>query len=191
MKKILILLGNTDADTLSGRLSDAYEVAAKEAGHEVYTMKIGDMDFDPVLHKGYKEIQSLESDLILFQNKIKWANHLVVVYPNWWNTMPAKLKGLFDRAWLPGFAFNFDKETKKIVRYLDGKSARIIIVIGSHSPFVNWLEFGDFTNEISHGILGFAGIKSKVTAFGPSEGITEEQRQKWLDKAKKLAKTGN
>jgi putative NADPH-quinone reductase len=28
---------------------------------------------------------------------ILWAEHLVFVYPTWWGTMPALLKGFLDR----------------------------------------------------------------------------------------------
>ena len=94
--------------------------------------------------------------------------------------MPAVMKGLFDRMWLPGFAFNFDKQTKKLIQKLKGKTARVIIVAGTHSPFMTWWKFGDYTNEIAHGILGFSGIKTKVTAFGPCEKVAEKQLNVWI-----------
>lgn len=190
-KKILILLGNPDAETFSGSVADAYQEAAEKAGHEVRRFDIGEMQFDPILHKGYKVIQELEPDLVTLQESWKWADHTVIVYPNWWNTMPAILKGLFDRMWLPGFAFNFDKTTKKLIQRLQGKTARVIIVAGTHSPFQTWWKFGDYTNEIQHGILEFAGIKTKVTAFGPCDRVDDMCRVKWLDKIAGLAKTGS
>ena len=190
MKKILILLGNPDSDTFSGSVASAYESAAREAGHEVVRINLGELSFDPILHNGYKEIQELEPDLLMVQEKINWCDHLVIVYPNWWCTMPALLKGLFDRMWLPGFAFNFDKETHKLIKRLTGKTARVFIIAGTHSPFKTWWKFGDYTNEITHGTLGFSGIKSKVTAFGPTQHSIDPQLEKWLDRVKMLAKRG-
>ena len=104
--------------------------------------------------------------------------------------MPAILKGLFDRIWLPGFAFNFDKETKKLVKKMKGKTGRTIIVAGTHSPLMTWWRFGDYTNEIAHGILGFAGIKTKVTAFGPTEKVKPEVLDKWAASVRKLGTKG-
>jgi putative NADPH-quinone reductase len=144
------------------------------------------MNFDPILHMGYKVIQPLEPDLLALQDHFRWADHIVVVYPNWWCTMPAILKGLFDRMWIPGFAFNFNKQTKRIDRHLKGKSGRVIIVAGTHTPFRTWWQFGDFTNEIQFGILGFAGIKANVKAFGPSERVSEEVKGKWLKEVEKM-----
>lgn len=187
-KKIVILLGNPDAETFSGAIADHYQAAAEDAGHEVVRFDIGQMQFDPILHKGYKEIQILEPDLINLQEKIKWADHFVVVYPNWWCTMPAILKGLFDRMWIPGFAFNFDKKTHKCIQRLKGKTGRTIVVAGTNSPLATWWLYGDYTNEIQHGILGFSGINTNVCTFGPSEKVDDKTKEKWLRQVENLGR---
>lgn len=190
-KNIFVLFGNPDSASFTGSLADAYVRAAEHAGHQVRRMNIEEMRFDPVLHKGYKEIQELEPDLKTMQEQVRWAQHVVVIYPNWWCSMPAKLKGMFDRAWLPGFAFNFDKETKAVIPRLTGKTARVVVVAGSQSPFMTWWKYGDFTNEISRGILGFAGFDVSVTTFGPCDHCTPGERETWLKQVEALGAAGN
>lgn len=102
--------------------------------------------------------------------------------------MPAILKGLFDRFWLPGFAFNFNKQTKQIEKHLKGKTGRVIILSGSHSPFKTWWQFGDYTNEIQYGIMEFAGIRTNVSSYGPCEKVNDEIRAKWLKEVESLGK---
>lgn len=189
-KNILVLLGNPDPETFSGAIADQYQQAAEAAGHNVTRVNISDLKFDPILHKGYKVIQELEPDLLDLQEKFKNADHIVIVYPNWWCTMPAILKGLFDRFWIPGFAFNFNKETKKLEQHLTGRTSRVIVVAGTHSPFMTWWQFGDYTNEIQHGILGFAGIKTKVTTYGPCNKVDEQVKEKWMQEVAKLGTKG-
>ena len=179
-KKIVIICGHPDTDTFTGIVLDNYQKAAGEAGHEVKRYNLGELSFDPILHHGYKEIQQLEPDLLMLQDAIRECDHLVIGYPNWWCTMPALLKGMFDRIWLPGFAFNFNKETKKIEKHLKGKTSHVYVISGTHSPLMNWWKFGDFTNEIQYGILDFAGIKTAVSIYGPSEKVTENKRDVWL-----------
>jgi putative NADPH-quinone reductase len=187
-KKIVIICGNPDAETFTGAVLDRYQAGAVAAGHEVRRFNLGEMSFDPILHKGYKEIQPLEPDLITLQEAILDCEHLVIAYPNWWCAMPALLKGLFDRFWLPGFAFNFNKETKKVEKHLTGRTARVFVLSGSHSPFKTWWNFGDYTNEIQYGILEFAGIKATVTTYGPCENVKDICYSKWMEEAESLGK---
>ncbi len=189
-KNILVLCGHPDKESFSGTMADHYQAGAEDAGHVVQRVNIGELNFDPILHKGYKEIQQLEPDLRDLQEKFLWANHIVIIYPNWWCTMPAILKGLFDRFWLPGFAFNFNKQTKQIEKHLKGRTGRVIILSGSHSPFKTWWQFGDFTNEIQYGIMEFAGIRTGVSAFGPCEKVDDKTREKWVKEVEVMGKKG-
>ena len=57
------------------------------------------------------------------QQDILWADHLVFVYPNWWSTVPALLKGLIDRMFVPGFAFKYRENSPFWDKLLKGKTA--------------------------------------------------------------------
>lgn len=190
-RKIFILLGHTHLAGFTAELADAYETSAKEAGFEVERLNLSDLKFDPILHKGYTEIQPLEPDLIKVQEKVRWADHMVILYPNWWVSMPALLKGMFDRMWLPGFAFSFEKGGgDNVTELLKGKTARVIVVDGAHSPFMTRLKYGDYTNEISRGILGFSGMDVEVTTLGPCEHPDKEKHDKWIEEVKELGSRG-
>lgn len=188
-KKILIFLGCEDIATNAGMLADAYERGAKAAGHDVHRINICDLKFDPILHMGYKVIQELEPDLKKFQEEVRWADHLVVLYPNWWSTMPAIMKGLFDRVWLPGFAFKFHKDKPySWDKLLTGRSARVIITMNA-MPLLERLATGDYTNEIRNGILKFAGFSPvKLSTFGPVERASDDQKALWAKKVEELGK---
>lgn len=188
-KKVFVLLGHPNSDTLAGKMASAYETGALSAGHEVRRMNVGDMQFDPILHMGYKVVQPLEPDLKTFQENVKWCDHFVIVYPNWWSAMPALLKGLFDRAWTPGFAYNFYKDGRLgWIKRLTGKSARMIILANTH-PFMTWLFFGEFTNELARAILSFAGIAPvRVKVFAPSEKASPTRVAWWLRRVKDMGR---
>lgn len=184
-KKIFLLLGHPDKSGLCGMLADAYEQGAKEGTHELVRMNIGEMQFDPILHKGYRERQELEPDLQAFQKHVQWADHFVIVHPVWWVGMPAILKGLFDRAWLPGSAFRYIKtqageRTIFWHRLMKGKSARIIVTSGTAPWLVRFLP-GNVNAQLRWGILWFAGFRVYNTKwFGPAENPPEVRRVAWL-----------
>jgi len=189
-KKILVFFGHTDRETFCGALADSYEKGAREAGHEVKRINIGDLSFDPVLHKGYRVIQALEPDLLKVQDEIRWCDHLALFYPNWWATMPAILKGMFDRMWLPSFAFNFNKNGFGWKRLLKKKSARVIITMDS-SPFLSRVLFGDNCNEIKKAILGFAGFCPVcVKKVGAVKNMSEARRESIKKCVNRLGRIG-
>jgi NAD(P)H dehydrogenase (quinone) len=191
MKKIFILMGNPDStDTVGCDVADTYAKEAQAAGHEVRRTNIGDMQFDPILHKGYKEIQALEPDLIKVQEDMKWADHFVLIYPLWWASMPALLKGMWDRMFIPGFAFHFHKDGMGWDRLLKGKTARVVITSKSW-PIVERVLFGDFKNEVGRAILGFAGYKVRITEIGRAENMTEEKKASWMKSISKLARSAS
>ena len=193
-KKIFLLLGHPDKSGLCGALADAYESGAKEGGHELVRMNIGEMTFDPILHRGYRVIQELEPDLKRFQELVHWCDHFIVIHPVWWVGMPAILKGLFDRAWLPGSEFRYmkfpsGKKSPFWHRMMRGKTARIIIASGTQPWLVRLLP-GNVNAQLKWGILWFAGFSVGTTWYGPSENVLETRRLGWLSKIKELGRRG-
>jgi NAD(P)H dehydrogenase (quinone) len=191
-KRILLLLGHPDAEGFCGEIADAYERAAIAAGHAVDRFNIGDMRFDPVLHKGYRIVQPLEPDLLRFQELLKAADHFVIVHPVWWVGMPALLKGLFDRAWLPGSAFRYikTKSGKRTIfwhRLFRGKTARIIVTSGTPPWLVRALP-GNVNTQLKWGILWYAGFRPRATWFGPAENIPDARKAAWLGKVARLGR---
>jgi len=187
--KIFILLGHTDPATLSGAFADCYEEHAKGAGHEVRRQNLGEMHFDPILHEGYKAVQQLEPDLVDFQEHVRWAEHIVIIYPTWWHCMPAMLKGLFDRAWLPHYAFNFADHGLTWKKLLKGRSARIITSANA-VPWTIRFMYGPATLNLDLCLLRFAGIRARSTVFGPSERAGERAKARWFRRVARLAKRG-
>ena len=190
IEKIYILVGHPDPDSdrLCHHLADAYQRGANEKGYEVRRVNIGDLDFDPVLHHGYETIQELEPDLKQVQQDMSWADHIVLVYPNWWSSMPGQLKGLFDRIWLPGFAFHF--HTYGWEKLLKGRSGRVFLTLDNITP-IAYLLFGDYTNEIRNGILEFAGIApTDITRIGRIKFRSAKSIQRQIRRAYRLGKQG-
>ena len=198
-KKILLLLGHPDKSGMCGAIADTYEKSAREAGHSVDRLNIGQMRFDPVLHKGYRERQELEPDLCRFQELVTACDHFVIIHPIWWVGMPAGLKGLFDRAWLPGSAFRYMKMSggmpgagKRTIfwhRLFRGKTARIIVTSGTSPWLVRFLP-GNVNAQLKWGILWFAGFSVRTTWFGPAEDVPESRKARWLAQVAELGREG-
>ena len=183
-KKVLVFLGHPDTDSMCREFADSYASGASSKGNEVKRVNLGDLQFDPILHHGYKVIQELEPDLKKVQEDMRWCDHLVIIYPSWWSTMPALLKGFFDRTWLPGFAFKFMPSGLGWYRLLKGRTATVFVSSDSH-PLIARFLFGDNVNEIRDGILWFAGFSPRIKKVGPMKKISPENRASWIKKFEK------
>lgn len=189
-KKILLILGHPDASGLCGALATAYVEGAQAAGAEVKEVHLGDLQFDPILRHGYRERMELEPDLLKVQEDIRWAEHIVLVYPFWWAGPPALLKGLFDRAFLPGFAFKYRENSPLPERLLKGKTARLLVTMDSPAWYV-WLFYGLKHRSVSHGTLQFSGIKPvRVTNFSRTRFVSDDVKKEWLEQVKRLGNRG-
>lgn len=187
MKKTLIIQGHPDPESYCRALAKAYKVGALSAGAEVQEIIVSELKFNPSLEFGYRKRTELEPDLLAAQEKIKWAEHLVIIYPLWWGGMPALLKGFFDRTFLPGFAFQKRENSVWWDKYLTGKSARIITTM-DQPAWYHWLIYGEPAHKaLKKMILEFCGIKPvKITSIGPIRFSKDEFRKKYLEKVNAL-----
>jgi NAD(P)H dehydrogenase (quinone) len=189
-KKIVMLLGHPDNVGLNNELAAAYEKAARDAGHDVIRFNIGEMRFDPVLHKGYRAVQELEPDLMRFQDAVMACDHFVIFHPIWWVGMPAVLKGLFDRCWLPGSTFRYirmqsGRRTIFWHRLMRGKTARLVVTSGTQPLLVRFLP-GNVNAQLKWGILWFAGFRVRTLWLGPSENVPQARKARWIRKVAAL-----
>jgi NAD(P)H dehydrogenase (quinone) len=99
---------------------------------------------------------------------IKWADHLVFVYPTWWGTMPALLKGFIDKVFLPGFGFKYRKDSVWWDKLLTGKSARLIVTMDTPPWYFRWVYGRPSHNAMKKSTLEFCGVKPvKIISIGP------------------------
>lgn len=186
-KKILVILGHPDSESLCGALAGAYIESAKATDSEIRELQLGDLKFDPTLWKGYNRIQELEPDLVRAQELIQWSDHIVFVYPNWWGTMPALMKGFFDRVFLPGFAFKYREDSAFWDKLLSGRTAQLIVTMDTPPWYYRWIYRRPGHNEMKRTILGFCGIKViKITEFSIVRNSRSDTRNKWIDMVKRL-----
>ena len=98
--RVLVILGHPRSPSLCSALADAYGQGARAAGMEVENVDLAAISFDLDVHTHSPCDQDLEPDLQRARRLIGWAEHIVFIYPAWWGTGPARLKGFLDRVLL-------------------------------------------------------------------------------------------
>lgn len=177
--------------SLSSGLAQAYRTGAEAAGHQIRMTKLSEMTFNPDFGQAsFRAAPTLEPDLIAFREDLRWAEHVVLITPMWWGGLPAKAKGLFDRSFLPGFAF--DPRQRKLglpMPLLTGRTARVILTSDTPSWAFRLMYGQALRHQVQLQILGYVGIKpTRFTHFSPVDHSTDLIRARWLDQTETLGK---
>lgn len=188
-RRVLIVDGHPDQESLCRSLGCAYERGALEAGAEVRRTVLGHLSFDPVLRHGFRKRTELELDLAKAQDDILWADHLVFVFPIWWSDMPALLKGFLDRVLLPGFAFKYREGGLLWDKLLQGRSARILYTQDAPAWYYHLFLGRPVVKILRKGVLEFCGVGPvSVSHVGPVKGSSPQERERWLRKIQTLGR---
>lgn len=190
-KRIYVLNGHPAERSLNRYLAETYAEAARDAGHEVRVAHLHDMDFDLDFEfGGYAHHKPLEAALEQVLENLEWSEHVVLTTPMWWGSMPAKLKGLFDRAFLPGRTFN-TRQTDWMgmpTPMLSGRTGRVIVTADTPGWFLRWGYGNAMLRQIKRQILGFVGIKpARVTYFAGASEAKPQNVAVWHDRVRGLA----
>ena len=113
-------------DTLTAKLD--------EKGKEYQVIDLNKDKFNPVMTEKELALYSTEGGYLdplveKYQNIIGKASEVVFIFPIWWSTAPAILKGFFDKVLLKGFAFSYENGWTPLLKI--NKSA---IITTSESP---------------------------------------------------------
>ncbi len=185
---ILIIYAHPEANSLNGSLKDFSVGHLQKNGHTVRVSDLYAMQwksefdardfpaydahekFNPASESKHAFAEGLQTaDVVAEQEKLKWADAVIFQFPLWWFSMPAILKGWFDRVYAYGFAYGVGEHSDKHWgdRYgqgsFTGKRAMLSVTTGgweSHysARGING-SIDDLLFPIQHGMLFYPGFE--------------------------------
>lgn len=189
-KRILIIQGHPDpiVKHLGHALADAYAEGAQAAGHTVRRIEVAQLDFPLLRSQKAWEEGALPPTLRQSQQDIRWAEHLVILFPLWLGDMPALLKAFLEQVARPGFAFKYKEGgTAFSEKGLKGRSARVIVTMGMPALIYRWYFRAHSVKSLERNILGFVGIAPvNETLIGMVGNFKAEDGANWLKKLRQL-----
>jgi len=185
--KVLWVFAHPEAKSLNGSLRDFGVRMLQSAGHEVrqsdlYAMRwkaVADATDFPELNPDERLVYASASfrsfkdgtqstDVKAEQDKVMWADVVLLQFPLWWFSAPAILKGWFDRVLAAGWAYRVADPTnpKRNLRYgdgtLKGKRGMLIVTTGASEPSAGPRgvigHIDDLLFSINYGVLWYTGI---------------------------------
>jgi putative NADPH-quinone reductase len=192
-KRILLIQGHPDSSRqhFCHALEESYVHGATAAGHEVKRVNVATLEFPLLRSESEWKEGMLPASLVEAQQAIKWAEHIVFVFPLWMGDMPALLKGFLEQVARPGFAFLRD-ENPLLHKALKGRSARVVVTMGMPAVVYRWFFFAHSIRSLERNILGFAGIHPvRDTIIGMVGNMNEPTIKNWLGKLERLGNKGD
>lgn len=192
-KHIAIIQGHPDGQHhhYGHALAEAYAEGAAKAGHEVRVVHVAQIDFPLLRSKEEFDTGAPPEPIRQAQDTIRWAEHLVILYPLWLGSMPALLKAFLEQTFRPGFATPKPNEGSPWKKLLAGKSARVVVTMGMPALFYRWYFRAHSLKSLERNILGFCGISPiKESLIGMVEAKNDGNREKWLGKMRVLGNRG-
>lgn len=182
-RRVAVIDAHPDPDPVRyvHALAAAYASGAREGGHEVRSIALGDINI-PLLHSR----QSWQHDLVPVDlqeasEAIGWAEHITFLYPLWLGDMPALFKAFLEQVLKPGFALS-DDIGKAPAKLLRGRTAHIAVTMGMPAFFYRAYYGAHSVRSFRRNILDMVGIETRtVSLIGNVEG-SASHRAKWLER---------
>jgi len=185
--KVLLVYAHPEPRSLNGSLREFSVKHLEEAGHvvqvsDLYAMKWkASLDaadstdrkvnerFDPSLDSKHAfESGRQTEDIVLEQDKLRWADAVILMFPLWWFSMPAILKGWVERVYAYGFGYGVGEhsDARWGDRYgegtMAGKRAMLIVTAGGWESHYGQRGINgpmdDVLFPIQHGVLYYPGF---------------------------------
>jgi putative NADPH-quinone reductase len=107
-----------------------------EMGHDVVVEDLYADNFDPALtiaeRTSYYSNSYDRTGVAGEVERLLEAEALVLLFPTWWFSVPAILKGWFDRVWAPGIAYDHADDFGPIKPRLDNlKKVLVVTTLGA------------------------------------------------------------
>lgn len=178
----LIITANPSSKWFTHRIAEYYKQLseAKWDCVEILDLYKTELRQDFLNYERKRDIWVNDEKIKKLQEKIIWADKIILIFPIWWSDAPAIMKNFIDSNFTTWFAYK--RDWRKFIWLLPNKTAEIICTCWAPS-FI--YKFFPISIRISWWWmkLNMCWIKlNKVTIFWNIESKSEEEKLKLLKK---------
>lgn len=163
----------------------------QNAGHEVDLMHLDNDGFNPAMSKAdlkaFVDHEPIDPQVIDYSERLKQADHLIFIFPIWWDIMPATTKGFVDRVLGPGVMYDHHPRGFGVVPLLKNLKSITIITTMNKPRILYALLIGNLIRKVMlRSIFKTMGYKNlHWISFTSVKSVSREKRIKWLSNLEK------
>lgn len=190
--KALVLHAHPDPDSFNTALRDRAVAGLETAGYTCDILDLYALDYRAEMsrdeHIAYSTSAPVIDPIVADHARaIAECDLVVFVYPTWWSSLPAIMKGWIERTLVRGTAFDLDDRTGRLTPLL--VNVRRVVGITTHgSPRWYAALVGDNGRRtVTRTLRASTGVRTKTTwmAMYSLDGRSASRRQSFLDRVER------
>lgn len=185
----LLVAANPDSRSLTHHVLGRLEAALQPVSVEIADLAEERFDprFTPADRRAYHDGGNYPADVMAEHRRLERATDLVLVFPVYWWSMPALLKGWIDRVFVNGWAFEYSA-TSGLRPRLQALTTHLLPIAGDDSGSYERHGYEEaLRTQIEHGIVDYCGSRRGATAFiHESEQASSEATARSVDRAVRI-----
>lgn len=187
MTRTLVVVTHPHPDGLARRAFGRVMAGLQAGGHDTRVIDLDAEDFNPRLTTDEKrrhlDDPATKPWVADHADALQWAERLVLVYPTWWGSYPARLKGWFDRTWITGVAYTLPEGSSRIHAGLKNIKQLDIVTTHGGSRWSNLLggRAGRLIVFRTLRLLCHPLCRRRFRAFYSAATATDRAITDWLD----------
>jgi NAD(P)H dehydrogenase (quinone) len=162
---ILAVFAHPLRDSFTGALLDAFLAGVAEAGHSTETADLYREKFEPRFQpEDFAQFKAgaMPAEVRHEQGRVDRADGIAFVFPVWWWSFPAILKGWIDRVMSQGWAYDFSPARSR--GQLTDRPVLLLGSAGSREGTYRKYRYDEaMAIQIDVGILGYCGLRNVST----------------------------
>lgn len=191
--KTVIVYNHPYEKSFCHAILEAAQKGAQQAGHEVDIIDLDKDKFNPVMTgedlRGFVKHTMVDEMSIDYFNRIKTADNLILIFPIWWEVMPAMMKGFIDKVFFPGSFYGYTESGKGMQTFFPNMKITIITTMNTPAPVYRFIFGNAIKNALIKGTFRKTGFKNvKWISFNMVKGSTDQKRKDWLKKVEESIK---
>lgn len=185
--RTVIVFNHPYEESYCNAILESVTKGLEKSTHEVDVINLDKDQFDPRMTsadlKAFVEHTAVDPQVIDYQERIRTADHLIFIFPIWWDIMPATTKGFIDRVLSPGLAYDHHPRGFGLVPLLKNLKSITIITTMNKPAIMYSLLIGNLIRKVMvKSVFKTMGYKNvNWISFTSVKRVSQEKRVKWLN----------
>jgi NAD(P)H dehydrogenase (quinone) len=189
--RVLVVFNHPFEKSYCNAILQSVTKGLQNGDHEVDLIHLDNDKFNPAMSaadlKAFVNHSPVDPQVIHYCNRVEKADHLIFIFPIWWDIMPAMTKGFIDRVLSPGIAYDHHPRGFGLVPLLD-KLKGVTIITTMNKPAILYSFFiGNLIKKVMlRSVFKTMGYKNlDWISHCRVKSVSHQKRVQWLNDLEK------